>query len=469
MSIFETLNDDVLGLILLLIYPRDALHLSMTCRAAYTYALPRALSEVVLFGPTHLAAFCCFLSAKLTGRAQHLRALTIHARRPKSSDDCVVLNDTSDSDSMCRVLSHAVNLRLVAIHDAEDLALSTPALFDGLSSLSGLIDVSFYKAGIRTLEFMTKWSSRPRRVKIHTSSGSANVELLTLDRIPWDYLPRSVEALSLVDGHSLSLKLGMSPRDWPLTRSLELGGIMHIYALSLAFPNVAHLRILLGFQFVPSGIPGYVWRELDHVEYRVPEKRHLGTLITYQPAFDHLPVRRLTLERQPSRNGDSGPLLPLGGISPVVLVLYIRSEPCRLLAGEMEDLRFLQLMLVHEGQIRLEATQCHVMGFLLSYVSVFSGAPLIGLAISVNGYAINVSSPEVQSLASAIAAIFPNIQYVGIATQAWSHPWDESQICHKWFRLVPSSELEIPIHRPQELSESEGRRIHRQLLDTPRS
>ncbi|KAF9812785.1 hypothetical protein IEO21_05988 [Rhodonia placenta] len=341
MSIFETLNDDVLGFILLLVYPRDALHLSMTCRAAYTYALPRALSEVVLFGPTHLAAFCCFLSAKLTGRAQHLRALTIHARRPKSSDDCVVLNDTSDSDSMCRVLSHAVNLRLVAIHDAEDLALSTPALFDGLSSLSGLIDVSFYKAGIRTLEFMTKWSSRPRRVKIHTSSGSANVELLTLDRIPWDYLPRSVEALSLVDGHSLSLKLGMSPRDWPLTRSLELGGIMHIYALSLAFPNVAHLRILLGFQFVPSGIPG-------------------------------------------------------------------------LLAGEMEDLRFLQLMLVHEGQIRLEATQCHVMGFLsdtqLSYVSVFSGAPLIGLAISVNGYAINVSPPEVQSLASAIAAIFPNIQ-----------------------------------------------------------
>lgn len=105
----------------------------------------------------------------------------------------------------------------------------------------------------------------------------------------------------------------------------------------------------------------------------------------------------------------------------------------------------------------------------LSYVSVFSGAPLIGLAISVNGYAINVSPPEVQSLASAIAAIFPNIQYVGIATQAWSHPWDESQICHKWFRLVPSSELEIPIHRPQELSESEGRRIHRQLLDTPRS
>ncbi|EPS95301.1 hypothetical protein FOMPIDRAFT_1054291 [Fomitopsis schrenkii] len=83
MNPFACLNDDVLNIILSLLSPSDAGKLAQTCRAAYTHAIPRYLSDVTLGlevqrkPKSQLASFCHFILSGAPNRASFLRRVEL--------------------------------------------------------------------------------------------------------------------------------------------------------------------------------------------------------------------------------------------------------------------------------------------------------------------------------------------------------------------------------------------------------
>ncbi|EED78217.1 predicted protein [Postia placenta Mad-698-R] len=137
---FLNLNNDVLALILTFVSPPDAMRLALTCHDAYSLAMPRFLSDVILgdadpaviSGPDQITLFCQYMLADPPNRIVHLRALAIKdgaflasARRADGRDTW--LEDFSCAPLLSDVLRAAHNLRRLYIRDLEPLLASQPA------------------------------------------------------------------------------------------------------------------------------------------------------------------------------------------------------------------------------------------------------------------------------------------------------------------------------------------------------
>lgn len=186
---FLNLNNDVLALILTFVSPPDAMRLALTCHDAYSLAMPRFLSDVILgdadpaviSGPDQITLFCQYMLADPPNRIVHLRALAIKdgaflasARRADGRDTW--LEDFSCAPLLSDVLRAAHNLRRLYIRDLEPLLASQPAVADAIAGLTRLRDAHFHIVGKATLELLARTAWRPTRLVFGVwRDGSARV------------------------------------------------------------------------------------------------------------------------------------------------------------------------------------------------------------------------------------------------------------------------------------------------------
>ena len=136
------LNYDVLSDVLGLISSRDAAQLALTCRNAYTLALPRFLSDVSLGGLYHkssssavsqLTDFCNFLLAPApswhgppSARLDALRTLGVMRDAVRVRKNGVWTTDASAVALLSNVLARAHNLQKVTLWGSEALFKAYP-------------------------------------------------------------------------------------------------------------------------------------------------------------------------------------------------------------------------------------------------------------------------------------------------------------------------------------------------------
>ncbi|OBZ77903.1 hypothetical protein A0H81_02138 [Grifola frondosa] len=140
-----SLNYDVLSLILALISAHDASQLALTCRHAYSIALPRFLSDVTLGGVFHksrssaakqLTDFCAFmLAANEHRRLQCLQRIQIMRDAVRCRVDGRWTVDASCVAMLSDVLGRASHLHTLTLWGPDALFAAHPPLADALARL----------------------------------------------------------------------------------------------------------------------------------------------------------------------------------------------------------------------------------------------------------------------------------------------------------------------------------------------
>ena len=145
-----SLNYDVLSTILPLISSQDAAQLALTCRDAYSLALPRFLSDVSLGGLYHkpggsavaqLKAFCNFALAPApswhgapAARLDGLRSLEVMRDAVRVRKDGAWVTDTSAVALLSSALERAHGLRRLTLWGSAALFAACPTFGQGSSA-----------------------------------------------------------------------------------------------------------------------------------------------------------------------------------------------------------------------------------------------------------------------------------------------------------------------------------------------
>ncbi|KAI0360812.1 hypothetical protein OH77DRAFT_726864 [Trametes cingulata] len=474
-----SLNRDVLKTISDFCDPGDALQLAMTCKDAYELAMPRVLSDVSIGdpgdddGPDRLEKFCRFMLADPARRIRHLRALRlldfafarVHSV-PGGRER--VEADFSSADVLAALLLRADNLRIIYIRDAEPLFQSHPAVYEALSQLKLLKEVSLYYIGNSTLKAISQLRSTPAVVENGLWKDGPRPQG---DITPFGPFVDSLKHLKLWECGCM-LESIIDAFIWPNLHTLEIGGrIAKISELARAFPNLRRLTFYLEFSVKQETGPAVCWPELDYLETSAP--------IAAFPS----PVRRLQLQYPigASRGGGSHnssdlKTLPLmERANPVVLSCTLSDAvPVTMLErmkSSMPSLRYLELLYT-DGPCGRYAVQWH--GFedwARRNIDILRTTAIVGLLIGYGG--VGESSSDVQSrkgrylsLALMLAAGIRSLQYVGVGVQDATGGMYAYEAT--WYRVSsrPADADATPVL--ETLSPAEGERVREALQDTPR-
>ncbi|TBU38571.1 hypothetical protein BD309DRAFT_1083963 [Dichomitus squalens] len=198
--------------------------------------------------------------------------------------------DFSSAGLLIKVLSNALNLRVLHIRDAEPLFHSHSAVYESVTKLDRLKVLSLYYIGNICLKAISQlqgklqvienglWKDGPRPQGDVTPFGRY-VESLRHIQL-WEC---GCMFESVIDRHV-----------WPDVHTLDISGrIAKISALGRAFPNLRGLVFRMGFSVKQETGPVVCWPELDYLETNTP--------ILLFP----LRVRRLQLQYQISAKSGS--------------------------------------------------------------------------------------------------------------------------------------------------------------------
>lgn len=415
---FLNLNNDVLALILTFVSPPDAMRLALTCHDAYSLAMPRFLSDVILgdadpaviSGPDQITLFCQYMLADPPNRIVHLRALAIKdgaflasARRADGRDTW--LEDFSCAPLLSDVLRAAHNLRRLYIRDLEPLLASQPAVADAIAGLTRLRDAHFHIVGKATLELLARTAWRPTRLVFGVwRDGSARV---AGDTAAFTAYAPHLRTLQLWQVACLleSLPPGCVCAG---VRALGLGGrIPSLGGVAHAFPTVRTLT------FAPECSVGDLpaagaWDALDSVFTSMPVPP-LGCAVRRLELRYVLgaPLRRYTAQAVLARTLElirpSAPTVLACALAPGVDMDVLRT-----IADAAPRLAHLELVLV------ADALDGDLGAWVTQHVACFAAVRLQSLSLSAPGPA----TPELaMRIALAAALAVPSLQWVGVALQ----------------------------------------------------
>lgn len=368
------LNRDVLFAISNFCSVHDAVQFAMTCKDAYEIVMPRILADVTigkadenqdeardvpapddpstrLEGPDRLEMFCNFMLADPKTRMRHLRALRLldyaFARPSNTGFRDGWDADFSPADSLARLLHEATNLRILHIRDAEPLFQSHPSVYEALTELPALKELSLYYIGNFCLKTISQLRSRPAIIENGLWKDGPRPQG---DVTPFGPYINSFQHIKLWECGCM-LESVVDRFVWPNVHTLDIGGrIAKISELAHAFPNLRRLTFYLEFSVKQETGPAACWPELDYLETSAPI-----------PSFPS-PVRRLQLQYGiGAKYGSQHDLktLPLmEKTNPVALSCTIaHTVPATMLERmrtSMPSLQYLELILNSGGRASME-------------------------------------------------------------------------------------------------------------------
>ncbi|CDO77534.1 hypothetical protein BN946_scf184912.g33 [Trametes cinnabarina] len=471
-----SLNRDVLKTIGDFCAPADALHLAMTCRDAYDLAMPRVLSDVSIGdpvfndGPDRLHKFCNFMLADPKRRTRHLRALRLlegaFARVTSVGGRERLDADFSSADVLANLLRQADNLRLIHIRDAEPLFQHHPAVYEALSQLTALNEVSLYYIGNSTLKAISQLRSTPAVIENGLWKDGPRPQG---DITPFGPFVDSMRHLKLWECGCM-LESVIDRHVWANLHTLEIGGrIAKISELAHAFPNLRRLTFYHEFSVKPETGPAPCWPELEYLETSAPI-----------PSFPS-PVRRLRLAypigSSPGLQSSSDlKTLPLTErTNPVVLSCTVSDSTSGIMLERMKSsmpsLRYLELVYTDGPCGRCGVQWNTFQEWTERNVEILRTTSLVGLCVGYAGAVDTSSSSSTRRrrclyLARTLAKRVKSLKYIGVGSQdaeAGMYALDCA-----WFRVSsrPADEHATPVL--ETLSPAEGERVREMLLDTPR-
>ncbi|KZT02396.1 uncharacterized protein LAESUDRAFT_406101 [Laetiporus sulphureus 93-53] len=468
MNLF-TLNDDVWEVLMSYLGRWDALHLALTCRAAYKLALPRFLLEIVLAQPGQAMRFCAFITAKASERAPCLKRFTL-----LNFSDSWAKPGNEVLTAIARVISLAINIHALSIISTrtvnwiDDLLDACPALADAIAGLHGLDDIRFQDCSVRTLAIMSRMHSRPRTVNLFITckTDPNGIDFFGpftrgKDRFLHN-LTNSLVTLEIDRYPSLIEELEPDTV-WPAVRRLALSGDVHdLPLISRAFPHIRHLHISenLGLH-VGSSLTA--WSNLDDAFFDNPVP------LTSE-------VRRLEISCDLNDKTNISLEYPtvqmVRNASPVVLSCRPNSSFLNTLAASAPSIRFLRLF-TSIIRVRLhEIDETDIKYYIDNKIPSLRTLALKGLAL-VPGWMSDLEEPNLSEHAAKIAKINPTLEYVALGPSLETDDtfpmtiYGFDYVRFTWFRVVRRFENDLPMLR--RLTDTEGKKVHAALLDTPRA
>ena len=344
------LNNDVLKAIIDFCPIDDTLQLALTCKAAYSVAMPHIVSDVSIGdpgsddGPDRLQKFCQFMLDK-PQLSRSLRALRLldgaFARTSSTGGRSGWGADFSSASILTKVLSAATNLRVLQIRDAEPLFQSDPAVYEAIAKLTSLEVLSLYYIGNTCLKAISQLNSKLHVIENGLWKDGPRPQG---DVTPFGRYVDSLKHIRLWECGCM-LESVIERHVWPDVHTLDIGGrIAKISELARAFPNLRRLTFHLEFSVKQETGPVVCWPELDYLETSAPI-----------PLFPSR-VRRLQLQYPiGARSGSQNDLktLPLmEKTNPVVLSVTMSHTVSETFLGRMKSsmpsLRYLELV-VNDG------------------------------------------------------------------------------------------------------------------------
>ncbi|PCH39628.1 hypothetical protein WOLCODRAFT_168050 [Wolfiporia cocos MD-104 SS10] len=465
----SALDLDIIHSILALVCSDDALRFAMTCRAAYTVAMPYFLADITLGegwsnrGPEHIDRFCAMVQSNPTYFLPKLRRLTLGStafdHRKRGVTGVTHHKGLTSALLLAKVLVQATGLSTFCLHRAESTLELPSALGDALASLPNLLDIRLYGAGPRSLALLSRISSRLRYVELEMTT---KLDFVRLE--PISVLVKGRDRFLANLSSSLEvLKIMQDPRCvqelepdtvWPNVNRLDLGGgTITLAEYARAFPS---LRILhLASITCDDGIEPARWAGLD-------------VLTTKSPLPIAGPVRRIELAYDLDVVEDAVTWTPgttalLQQTSPVVLACCPTLQMLQCIARSVHSLRFLQIFM--HKPIFPSATDAEDLDTWVSTrIPLLASVPLVGLTLARNGDFVTDAN-EPSRIASAIASHIPSLVFVGLNTTT-SPPTRWSDYLFTWYRVVSRLQGEAPVLTL--LSQSHADTVMRDLLSTPR-
>ena len=240
----QSLNDDVLGLIVSQLSTRGATQLSLTSRALHELAVRRLLSSLKVTAPLQTHRFHKFLVEDGGYRIKYLQKLTIYRSN---------LRDYEPEDGyspLVHILGLAQNLRALVLWSTEDHLKNAPILGDAIAGLRDLYELDMRGIADNAIALCGRLTCRPSVVRLKALS-SATHSSYKLDRTTLCTLPLfqsasvvSLQDFALIKKEPLSLD---APTTWPFTHTLHLNNVDPI-AIPSACPLLAHLQVAFCWQ-----------------------------------------------------------------------------------------------------------------------------------------------------------------------------------------------------------------------------
>ncbi|CCM06359.1 uncharacterized protein FIBRA_08616 [Fibroporia radiculosa] len=444
---FLDLNNDVLALILSFVRPPDAIQLALTCHDAYSVAMPRFLSDVVLggedsslSGPDQMTLFCKYMLADVRGRLRHLRILDVQEGAFVSISEKDGLEIWKDDYSCALIfadmLSQAVSLRKLHIRDLESLLQTQPAVADAFTKLEYLRDLSFSYVGKETLAMLKRTICRPFRLEFGLwKDGSARVKG---DTESFDHYASSLKQLNLWKCACLLESLSDQYVS-PGVRVLGLGGRVPLLStISREFPNVRTITFAPECS-IEEEAPKPVWSSLDYVDTSSP-------LPYFSCAVRHLELRYVlgaALVRFSRAQVIARTVELLRQTSPVVLSCVIEAT----LAGDVLDrmvsviprLRFLELV-TSADESHARDNSDDIMSWMNEHVPRFGKIPLVGLSLYGStslghGGGSTFDANTVLAIARRAAMHVPSLKYIGVGLTSRNDNFQDTRGDAVWFRV----------------------------------
>ena len=278
---FQTLNLDVVDIILSFIEPHEALSLTTTCRALHIPATRRLLYEFdsaffYVEAAQRILRFCDYMLADRRHRPQCLRVfyLRLWSLRKMQVDPAIYVR-------LADVIRHATGLRKVFVTDNLDAFFSNTylSLADAIAEVESLEHVEFdCVPRNRVALFLSRMKSRPRVLKCTMSSPIGSNVAKVVTPKPTQFLRNFTGCLTkLVLDRALELIAEIEPYTvWPHVQELVLGEWVvtdEIWRLIIrAFPNVRTLCFCeaVRSRCTPMARLGLQWSSLDLVRTSCP-------------------------------------------------------------------------------------------------------------------------------------------------------------------------------------------------------
>ena len=327
---------------------QDSLQLALTCKHVYNFAMPRIVADVSIGdpgsdddGPDRLQKFCRFMISKPELCATSFRALRLldsAFSRPSGSGARTGWGaDFSPAALLTELLLKAKNLRVLHIRDAEPLFQSHPAVYDAISQLKHLQELSLYYIGNTCLKAISQLEGKLRVIENGLWKDGPRPQG---DVTPFGRYVDHLRHIKLWECGCM-LESVIDKHVWPDVHTLDIGGrVAKISELARAFPNLQRLTFFMEFSVKQETGPVVCWPELDYLETSAPI-----------PLFPS-PVRRLQLQYPiGARSGSQNDLktLPLmERTNPVVLCVTISHTVSETIMERMKtampSLRYVELV-----------------------------------------------------------------------------------------------------------------------------
>lgn len=254
----QTLNDDVVFLIVSFVAPEDARDLSAVCRKFHIPAKRRALSEAVFSDPGVCARFCKYMLEDIPGRLHWLRRLTLDTPYPWAG---MALCEW-DLDLLLAFFRHALNISYLSLNSAEHIAGSKPEIIDALAALRNLEGLKLTGAGELTLDIVKKSAAPLRKLELGHDVHQIHFHRF-FSRVTPVQTVQSLE-LSILD---MDPPVQIDPqRQWLGVHDLTLICVYgQLQIIQQAFPNIRTLVLHDEVGLTGPSHPNSRWSSLDYV------------------------------------------------------------------------------------------------------------------------------------------------------------------------------------------------------------